>query len=97
VGFAPEPPKLAARRVLKYLKGSEYPPNELQLMFSDNLDLGDINALVRTSRALNQLLTPYTCTASPSTYEQKIQTLNTKARAMMLDANLPPNLWAEYS
>jgi ankyrin repeat protein len=34
-------------------------PNELKLIFADCLDLDDINILVRTSRALNQLLTPY--------------------------------------
>jgi ankyrin repeat protein len=34
-------------------------PNELKLVFADCLDLDDLNSLVRTSRALNQLLTPY--------------------------------------
>jgi ankyrin repeat protein len=34
-------------------------PNELKLMIADYLDLGDINSLVRTSRAENGLLTPY--------------------------------------
>jgi ankyrin repeat protein len=34
-------------------------PNELKLMFADCLDLDDINTLVRTTRALNRLLTPY--------------------------------------
>jgi ankyrin repeat protein len=34
-------------------------PNELKLMFADNLELDDINTLVRTTRALNRLLSPY--------------------------------------
>jgi ankyrin repeat protein len=34
-------------------------PNELMLTFTDCLDLDDINTLVRTTRALNRLLTPY--------------------------------------
>jgi ankyrin repeat protein len=34
-------------------------PNELKLTIADNLGLDDINALARTSRALNCLLTPY--------------------------------------
>jgi hypothetical protein len=34
-------------------------PNELKLMFADCLDLDDINTLVRITRALNWLLTPY--------------------------------------
>jgi ankyrin repeat protein len=33
--------------------------NELKLMFADCLDLNDINTVVRTTRALNRLLTPY--------------------------------------
>jgi hypothetical protein len=33
--------------------------NELKLMFADNLELDDINTLVRTSQAMNQLLNPY--------------------------------------
>jgi ankyrin repeat protein len=36
-----------------------YVPNELKLIFADNLGLRDIHALVRTSRALNRLMTPY--------------------------------------
>jgi ankyrin repeat protein len=34
-------------------------PNELKLMFADCLGLGDINTLVRTTPAMNRLLTPY--------------------------------------
>jgi hypothetical protein len=34
-------------------------PNELKLTIADNLGVGDINALVCTSRAMNRLLTPY--------------------------------------
>jgi ankyrin repeat protein len=34
-------------------------PNELKLMFADNLGLHDVNALARTSSTANRLLTPY--------------------------------------
>jgi hypothetical protein len=34
-------------------------PNELKLIFADCLDLDDINTLVRTTRALNRLLTTF--------------------------------------
>jgi ankyrin repeat protein len=34
-------------------------PHDLTLMLADNLELVDINALARTSQAVNQLLTPY--------------------------------------
>jgi ankyrin repeat protein len=34
-------------------------PNELKLTIADNLGVSDINALLRTSRELNWLLTPY--------------------------------------
>jgi hypothetical protein len=32
-------------------------PNELTFLFADNLQLADVHALARTSRAVNQLLT----------------------------------------
>jgi ankyrin repeat protein len=62
-------------------------PNELMLMFADNLEIRDINALVNTSRVINLVLTRYM-------YRRAVHQLSRSGRPFFLTAVDQENLTA---